>query len=609
MVESDLSLSGFWGGRDRGFPDPWLDYASLTMPRTMSNALEFCQFALLSDPIYRQGLLRIISYFMTDVECVDPKAGKREKEHVREYFHDHLQIIPHVQRVAFDRKMYGNSFNSVLQGFKRYMVCPQCHRHEAPFREFARNPAYKFRVGKRCQLMGQCVRCGFQGAWKHDDRRSTRAEDVILRRWSPHELEIQFSPISERCAYIWKIPQYIRNDVLRGQQHVLEDTPWEIIEAVNDSGHFQFNDDVVLHLKEQAPAGLNGRLRGWGLPEVLVNYRQAFYVQLLRRTNEALSMDFVIPIRIVTPEARMGEATMADPATMMDLGTYRGQFDEMIQMSRLNPTAWHYLPFPVKYSTLGGDASKFVQPDLLAQAQETELNAIGVPVQFYKFDAGTQFTPQMLRMMEAHHIPFVSEINWYIDQIGRAISQLTGQRYLRLQLKPPRHADNIEEKAAKLQLWLAGKISAETALQTIDADPNRETIRMLEEEAFSSEAQEKMQQLLELRAAQRQLVPSQMQQMQMQMSGGGQPAQGGGMPISVGQPNMNTTVDDLYQQATAQAQQIYALPDSQRASALINLKKQNPPLHAMVSEQLEQMKQQDQLQGAEMAKQQRLGQQ
>jgi hypothetical protein len=52
-------------------------------------------------------------------------------------------------------------------------------------------------------------------------------------------------------------------------------------------------------MREDALAGV--RNRGWGISRVLANFRQAWYVQVLHRYNEAIALDYVIPFRLITP--------------------------------------------------------------------------------------------------------------------------------------------------------------------------------------------------------------------------------------------------------------------------------------------------------------------
>ncbi len=61
--------------------------------------------------------------------------------------------------------------------------------------------------------------------------------------------------------------------------------------------------------------------------------------------------------------------------------------------------------------------------------------------------------------------------------------------------------------------------------------------------------------------------------------------------------------------ASTLAQQAMAMPESQKDSFLIQLKKEDPTIHALVKSQLEEMKRDAQLRGGEMVMQQEYGKQ
>ena len=96
------------------------------------------------------------------------------------------------------------------------------------------------------------------------------------------------------------------------------------------------------------------------------------------------------------------------------------------------------------------------------------------------------------------------------------------------------------------------------------------------------------------------------QMMQQQAQGGegmpgapaqpGQPGQpvgvgGGGLPFNQG-ASESASIEQLFQQAQAMAQELYAAPPNIRRAQLVNLKATNPQLHAMVKQQLVDMEQQ-----------------
>ena len=92
------------------------------------------------------------------------------------------------------------------------------------------------------------------------------------------------------------------------------------------------------------------------------------------------------------------------------------------------------------------------------------------------------------------------------------------------------------------------------------------------------------------------------QQMQEAAAGGGMPQapmapaapmgmSGGAMPFNT-QQSQSASIEQLYIEAQQLAQQLYSVPQNVRTRELVNLKTNNPTLHAMVKQMLVDMKQQ-----------------
>jgi len=95
---------------------------------------------------------------------------------------------------------------------------------------------------------------------------------------------------------------------------------------------------------------------------------------------------------------------------------------------------------------------------------------------------------------------------------------------------------------------------------------------------------------------------------------GGQPAGPGGaaQAFAAGQPlmpNKPTTPEEMQQMASTIAQQIMSYPESQKDSALIQLKKEDPTMHALVSSQIEDIRRQAATQGRDQVLSQQFGKQ
>src|SRR5688572_8136802 len=105
-----------------GYPSPWMDLATLSMPDQNKNALEWCEYIWQQCGTYRAARERSISYFLTDIEIgasnpTKDRLGDDEKEKYETFFSKTLGILDVIQAADRDRDCYGNAFLSLLVPF------------------------------------------------------------------------------------------------------------------------------------------------------------------------------------------------------------------------------------------------------------------------------------------------------------------------------------------------------------------------------------------------------------------------------------------------------------------------------------------------------------
>lgn len=623
---------------DERFPDPFCDIASLSMPESIQTALRWTEYVMNANGPYRQAVDRVVSYFITDVEVGDTgenTIGREEKEKFRVFLEDTISIKNVLHSVAMDYMTYGNSFTSLLVPFRRYLSCKKCGL-EMPLDRVYNAPQCEFKW-QDFKFHAKCPKCHYVGEWRHIDRRSGDADKINIKRWSPHEMDILWDPYTNECSYVWKIPQDYRALIKAGHLHHLERASWEVIQAIKNEQNLMFDKGVIYHLKEDALSGM--RNRGWGISRILTNFRQAWYVQILHRYNEAIALDYVIPFRVITPMPRGGDAQSSDPVHTINLSSFSSRVSAMLRARRTDPARWNVLPFPVQYQALGGDATQLAPKDLMDQALDTLLKCIGMPVELFNGTLTFQAAPAALRLFEANWSHLPHNLNRFLTDLSNNIARVMSWEPVGVKLQRVTHADDLNRQMAKLQLMQGQQISKTTGLKSVGLDYEEETKRMLEEERIYAEEQERMQK--EMEQSQQMKDLSQSPDM---MSGAGNtgasatgmpPPQGGdpaaaggappapaggppapGQPTAVDQflmqrqnaPNIPRTPEDMQQQAQLVANQLLSMPEPQKDSELIKLKRGDATMHALVTSIIDDIRQQARSQGGAMVMQQQFGQ-
>lgn len=634
------SGQGGYGSVGRGtladdrFPDPFCDIASLSMPESIQTALRWTEYIMNANGIYRQAIDRVVSYFITDVEVYDTgenTTGREEKEKYQVFLEDTLQIRNVLHTIAMDYMTYGNSFTSLLLPFRRYLMCKRCG-FEMPFDKVYNSPQCAF-SWKNFEFHATCPKCKYSGPWRHIDRRSGDANNMHVKRWSPHEIDILWDPYTDECSYVWKIPQDYRTLIKEGHLHHLERASWEVIQAIKNDQNLMFDKGMIYHLKEDALSGM--RNRGWGISRILANFRQAWYVQILHRYNEAIALDYVVPFRVITPAPRGGDGQSNDPVHTINLSNFASRVQSMLRARRTDPARWNVLPFPVQYQALGGDATQLAPKELIDQGLDTLLKCIGMPVELFNGTLSFQAAPAALRLFEANWSHLPQNLNKFLTELVAQISRFMSWEPVGVKLVRVTHADDLNRQMAKLQLMQAQQISKGTGLKSVGLNYEEEVKRMLDEEKIYAEEQQRMQKEME----QSQQMQDLSQQAQMMggvgntgagatgMPPGGAPAPAGGgqpppaalpgaAPSAVDQflmqrqnsPNMPRTPEDLQQQAQLIANDLLSKPESVKDSELIKLKRTDQTMHALVTSIIDDIRQQARTQGGAMVMQQQFGQ-
>lgn len=615
---------------EAGFADPFNDLATTQMPTTMKSALWWSEYIWTIQGTYRMAMERIVSYFITEIE-LSGEASDEEKEKYTDFLTKQLDVLNFLGQLLRDRLCYGNGFASVLVPFRRFLQCPKTG-DMYPLKVVYNN--FNFQFNEKFEFVATCPKTKWRGPWHVVDKPRAESEHLILKRWSPHEMELLHDPYTDEVSYLWRIPEYYKRMIREGNLYHLERASKQVLEAIKDNKLFRFNNDAIFHMKEPTLAGI--RNMGWGLPRSLINYRQIWYIQVLRRYNEAIALDYVIPFRLITPMARGGAANAGgistqDPMSIYSAGDFRSQVRQMINRRRRDPASWQMLPFPVQYQVLGGDAKQLAPTEMIKQGFDNLLNECGTPVEFYQGSLSIQAAPIALRLFESTHRQLVSDANGFLQWMCGFISRVMSWELVDCSLKRVTIADDLQKQMSALQLMMGQQLSGTTGLRAIGYDWKSEQKLIAEEARQQQEMQARQQEEMEQAGFAAEISKGMNPAVQGAQggalpAGGGAPPAGGGNPVgpdaqsamnagntpvsayiqTMG-PNVPVTPNDLQIAANDLAQQLLGLPESVKDSELRKLKQFNPTLHSIVSAKLSEIRQQMNLQGGAMLRQQQFG--
>jgi hypothetical protein len=588
-------------------------------PETMEDVLAWAQELWLHHGLYSQAINKAVRYFMTDIEIGNSQGEKinyATRTKYKSFLKSRYDVMTEMASIGDEVVAFGNSFTSLYIPFVRNLVCPDCG-FSAPLKEMYRHIKWQ-----DYSFKGKCpgIDCRFKGTFKvHDIKLPTHELNPTIVHWPPQLMGINKHPVSGRTIYTFDAPESkeLVAKLDEGDRLYLEETPMEMIEAVHLKQKMEFYSGEIYHMTTPTPTYISEGLGGWGLPKFMAEFENAIMVMLLDKYNEVIISDYIVPFRVLSPPP--GQPAMAgssDPMLNIGAGNFVAKAKTMLESHRKNPSGWNFFPFALNYQMLGGEAKNLTPVELLEHMEMRLLNSMGIPQEMYSSSFNQSAGPIIgFKMFERVWQHFADELNkwlrWFVDKNG----ELFQWEKVDARLVPVSVFEDPDIREAKLQLAASKQVSKSTAFRTLDLDAEYEEERVAEEEeAFAKRAEEKARKM-EKKQINMQAVntpaPGEamlMAEQQAAAAQGAPPPAGpggapGGMPPSSGGNTGNATMDEMFVRAEQVAGEIFQMPAGQRKSALIQLKKDDEALHALVTQQIKKIEQNASFQGLEMARQ------
>ena len=567
-------------------PDIFDDVLGAFLPTNIYDAFTISEYMMTTTPPFASVTRRVVRYFLTKIGITGASGANKDK--YEKFIDKQLRLLDRLGEIGEDLLVYGNSFASLYLPFERMLTCPKCGT-----RYNARKIDYRFDP-RTMTFRGKCYRCGESVTFNRADYPSPDQSRITVRRWNPKRIELRVHPISGHTEYYYRLDEdKLVSHITSGNpidRFYIDEAPWDFIEACcarigQTTPLFKFKDDGVYHIKVPALAGIE--MYGWGMPPLLPYLKLAYYVQLMRRYDEAIAMDYIIPFRVISPSP-ISNADGQDVLTMAAMQGFVAAMQAMVERKRKNITDVQIAPYPINYQMLGGEGKQLSPKDSLQQAMNELINALGYPEDMYTGKMTMQTAPVAIRVFEKQYQymkdGFDGFTDWSLTKIARHLhwDTITGS------LQSTTLADDIERKQLMLQAAAAGDISKGTAYRNIaDIDYVDEQKKLVTEQSQIQNIQ------------QRAMAAQQAQQLN-----GGPQGDEEGDAAGVPGGSVGATPGDVWEQARMYAEQLLSMPESQRRGMLIKIKQSNPTLHAQVIQNMNDMRSEARSQGGAMLLQQ-----
>lgn len=472
---------------------------------------------------------------------------------------------------------------------------------------------------------GTCPKCGRKVIFKIVDKLTTdlKGRKINFRCYSPRDIQLKYNQLTGEYTYLYKMPDHIKRDIVSGDPVYLRSTPQVFLKAAFSNNYIQFPADKFLHLRTDTLTSMDQHYKGWGTPLFLSSFDNILRLAYLDKFNEAVATDFIAPIRMISPPPQSLQAGQDGLRQPISGHAVKNFIFDVIKGIRNNPSQWVASPFPLQYQMLGGEAKQLAPVQLMKWYQDRILQDMSIPLQIRQTTFQAVAPSMGLRMFQRQWIHFTKGLQyallWYADLICDA--HLLDR--IKISLNKTSFVEDDMHKQTILQMGGSGLISNTTVLKTIGLDFEEQQHKKMQEEQKMAEQSLKMQNTQQeiqmtssvlpppgsvgIGAAQFNMQQVQQANMPQDPAAAGAPMPpAGAMPPGVAAPGMpmmpsgsensqSVVMQQLFQEAQAKAQQIAQIGRQQgqgaRRSMLVQLKAQNPTLHAQVKAMLQQMDQ------------------
>jgi hypothetical protein len=201
----------------------------------------------------------------------------------------------------------------------------------------------------------------------------------------------------------------------------------------------------------------------WGKPLILAAMRDAFYLQILRKANEAISFQYIVPLTILFPQPH----GTVDPYRHMNLGKWRDRIEQEIASWRDDPNYIPIMPIPLGNQQIFGNAKALMVTPEIRAISEQMVTGMGVPTEFVFGGLSYSGSSVSLRIVENHLLRYRESMLRLLRFLVEKI-----QRFLKLdpiivKFQEFKMADDIQQQQVVMNLMQGGSISQKDGLQQL----------------------------------------------------------------------------------------------------------------------------------------------
>lgn len=461
-------------------PNPAFDFLTGLVPRKLKDLFRWVEYLYYNSAHIFAALKKFAEYPITTITVDSPdEAIKKNWERV---LNESIGVRSVAIKTGLDLHLYGNSFISVYKPFNRFLKCNKCNALTG-----IKSVKYKYKH-KSLTFSYICASCNTHTSGKLHDMQVADETAINIIRWDPKLIDINHNPITDESIYYYTIPRELRSRVEKGDAHVINTMPVEFLKAIAEDKVFEFAEDQVYHMRIDPPAGIESQ---WGFPPLTATIKLFLYASVLRKANEAIALEHIVPFRVLHPAPSTGNI---DPAATLNLDRWRTELDANIRKWRRDPLHIMYAPIPLGVTMMGGQGRSLLTLGEVKDAEDSIIAAMGIPREFLY--GGMSFTGSAitLRMLENQLQTYTQHLEGQLVWIVKQVSKILSWKPVKVSYVPFKLIDDVQQKQSIIGLNAQGPVVSNTTLLSLhDLDLTEERDKREQEMLDEVRSQTKVQ--------------------------------------------------------------------------------------------------------------------
>jgi hypothetical protein len=448
--------------RRLSYPSPFFDLSSTYLPRNVRELFRYCEYYFMTNPLINAVISKMSEYPVTEI-TLDMEQTELKKKWER-ILDEVLDLRAFLIEAGLDYFTFGNCYVTFSYPFTKRLTCKACNKTfnaENVIDSWVFHN-YKFTFKK-------CPNCKARADAKAEDIYTTNLPKLKLMRWDPKRILVMHNSITGRSYYFFMMPNVYHNDLQLGRKYIVLNTPQKFIYAAKKGRPLKFSDNEIFHLKRPM---ISGHSSGYGTPLMLPVLKDTFFLQLLKKSQEAIALEHIVPLRVLFPQSPNATGNVLQNVSLRN---WRSQVWGELARWKQDQNYMPILGYPLGFQSIGGDGKALMLSQEIGVWSEQIVSGMGVPREFIFGGLSYSGSNVSLRMLENSFLSYRSQLSKLMDWVIRKVGIYMGNwETPKARFRDFKMADDLQRKMFMFQMNQAMKISDETLLSESDLEQEKE---------------------------------------------------------------------------------------------------------------------------------------